>query len=327
MEVRPDPRLLALGAALTAGTGPDGEETELILQTRNWLQPLSSHPSVHWLREQKEKAWFLGLAMQTVQLGSPPRFTPNPPDEVPPFVSEQFGDPPAPELAGHLGAIWREGGLAELFEEQAGLWEQEAAALRTALQGGEVEAFQQLFFGRFPYRAVAVPLANLAGDGGQGVGPANRRETYAVCLPRGLERFRSDRAGLLVLVQHEASHPVLDDVQRLFPQVPGRCAFVEEISPPGGRFARAYGDAGFRWVETLIRASSVLYLEFLGLEEEAGAFLRQQQEAGVGGITLFVQALRPWWNERKSGRAPGIDSVLEELPGWLRSSARGRRSR
>ena len=78
-----------------------------------------------------------------------------------------------------------------------------------------------------------MPLWNMNGAGAKGVGVANVRETYAVCLPHGASP--PAQADLLALAQHEASHPVLDDIQRQHPDVAGDCAFIEVDCPrPAG---------------------------------------------------------------------------------------------
>ncbi|MBN1976860.1 MAG: hypothetical protein JW918_05615 [Anaerolineae bacterium] len=119
------------------------------------------------------------------------------------------------------------------------------------------------------------------------------------------------------MAQHEASHPVLADIQRLYPDVPAQCVFVEQAYSPTSRFAREYGDPGYRWVETVIRTSTYFYLHSLGLCEEAGRYLRGEIEGGMTAIEVFVKALGPWRHERQGGRAAGLDQVLDELPSWL----------
>lgn len=319
MEVRIDSRLLTLSAALTAASSPaQVPENLIVAQTRERLRSYCAHPSVQWLQGQYEAVGLLGLAMQTVQLGDPPEFDSSCPEGVPLFVEEYFAEVARSELAQHLHSFWHDAGIKELLELQAPRWREIAAELSAVASRTELETFQTLFFGRFPYIAVAVPLWNMASSGLRGVGVANRRETYAVCLPGERDSLRFDLIELLILTQHEASHPVLDDVQRLCPEVPGACAFIEQAYPPGGRFARMYGDPVFRWVETVIRSSTYFYLQFVGQPAAAEAFLAKQVHAGVTAIRPFVEALSPWWHQRLQGDAPGLDGVLKELPVWLR---------
>lgn len=281
------------------------------------MSGLSVHPSVQWLQSQYDAAGLLGLAMQTVQLGDPPLFEPASPEGVPPFVEEHFGYLPRTDLAKALQSLWHDGGMGLLLDAQAAEWQGVASELAEVLDQSEVESFQQLFFGRFPYTAVAVPLWNMADCGLRGVGVANLRETYAVCLPAEQDSLRMDRVSMLILAQHEASHPVLDEIQREALSVPEACAFIEQMHPPGGRFARAYGDPTFRWVESVIRASTYFYLQFIGRAAPAEEFLETQVKNGVTAIRPFVEALSPWWHQRSRGNAPGLDGVIGELPKWL----------
>jgi hypothetical protein len=147
------------------------------------------------------------------------------------------------------------------------------------------------------------------------VGVANLRETFAVFISN--KPYQSHGIDIVGLAQHEASHPILADIQRLYPDVPAQCVFVERAFPPTSRFAREYGDPGYRWVEMVIRASTYFYLQSLELSEEAERYLCKEIEGGVTAIEVFVKALGPWWHERQSGRAAGLAQVLDELPAWL----------
>ena len=338
MEVRLDERLLTLAAALTAASPPPTAdapvavgtttigttlpavgEHPLVSETRRGLAGAADHPAVRWLRTEYEKHDLLGLAMQTVQLGPPPAFDDTCPDGVPPFVEAHFGEVDRKALAEALRSVWCDLRVGRLLADQAEQWRATVAAVTELLSDARLESFQSLFWGRFPYNAVVVPLWNMAAAGPlRGVGVANRKETYAVCLPHGAAP--PARLDLLILVQHEASHPVLDDIQRLCPDVPHECAFVETEVPPEGRFARYYCDPTGRWGGTLIRASTCFYLEYLGRADDAAAFAGSQAAAGVTAIRTFVTALRPWWEARRRGEAPGLDRVLPQLPGWLRSA-------
>ena len=318
MEVRLDPRLLTIAAALTAGGAPAADEHPLVTGTRQRLAGASDHPAVRWLREAQARHGLLGLAMQAVQLGLPPDFDDSCPDGVPAFVEAWFGEVDRAAVADALRSAWRDLRIGELLREQATEWEKVVQDVTQLLAGARIEHFQRLFWGRFPYEAVVVPLWNMYGGGLRGVGMANVRETYAVCLPKGAAP--PDRLDLLMLVQHEASHPVLDSIQRQHPGVPDDCAFIEGDCPPSAPFARDYGDATFRWVETLIRTSTCFYLEYLGRSENAEAFAESQAAAGVTAIRLFRDALRPWWEARRQGMAPGLDLALPQLPAWLRSA-------
>ncbi|MBP2018570.1 hypothetical protein J2Z79_001985 [Symbiobacterium terraclitae] len=339
MEVRLDPRLLTLAAALTATSTPPAAHTppdtltaaagpsaappaelehRLVAETRRRLAGAADHPAVQWLRAEYEQHDLLGLAMQAVQLGPPPAFDDACPDGVPPYVETYFNDVDRSALARALRSVWQDLRVGELLADQDAEWRAVTATVEGLLTDAQVEPFQRLFWGRFPYRLVVVPLWNMAARGLRGVGVASVHETYAVCLPRGAAP--PEQREVLILAQHEASHPVLDDIQRLYPAVPRACAFVETDFPPAGRFAQFYGDPTFRWVETLIRASTCFYLEYLGRPDDAESFAQLEVESGVTAIRPFVSALRPWWEARRRGEAPGLDRVLPQLPAWLRSA-------
>lgn len=325
MEVRLDPRLLTLSAALTAGGLPPAGQDEhpLVTDTRRRLADHAAHPGVRRLCEAFAQHQLLGLAMHTVQLGPPPDFDDSCPDGVPPFVEAWFAAVDRTALAEALRSVWRDLRVGALLQEQAPRWEEVVRDLSSRLADAQIEPFQRLFWGRFPYEAVLVPLWNMNGAGLRGVGVATVRETYAVCPAQGDQP--PGQVDLLVWAQHEASHPVLDDIQRQHGQVPGECAFVERDCPPAGGFARHYGDPTSRWVETLIHTSTCFYLEYLGRPEDAEAFAESQVEAGVTAIPVFREALRPWWEARRQGTAPGLELVLPQLPAWLRSALARRR--
>jgi hypothetical protein len=229
-----------------------------------------------------------------------------------------FSQVSAADLGHHLAAIWQDANLEEHFRIQQPLWEEAEADLTSVFAGIEIDDFQEQFFGNFPYHLVAVPLANKAIEGWRAVGVANLRETFAVFISN--EPYQSYGIDIVGLAQHEASHPILADIQRLYPDVPAQCVFVEQAYPPTNRFAREYGDPGYRWVEMVIRTSTYFYLHSLGLSEEAERYLRGEIEGGVTAIEVFVKALGPWWHERQKGRAAGLDKVLGELPSWLQKA-------
>mgnify|MGYP001383809611 CR=1 FL=1 len=320
MEVRLDPRLLALSAALTAGGVPAAGQDEhpLVTDTRRRLAGHAADPGVRSLCEAFAQHRLPGLAAHTVQLGPPPEFDHSCPDGVPPFVEAWFAGADRTALAEALRSVWRDLRIGALLQEQAPRWEEVVRDLSSRLADAQIEPFQRLFWGRFPYEAVLVPVWNMNGAGLRGVGVATFRESFVVCPAPGDPPLRE--ADLLVLAQHEASHPVLDHIQRQHPQVAGECAFVERDCPPAGRFAQHYEDPAYRWVETLIRTSGCFYLEYLGLAEEAEAFAASQVEEGVTAIPVFREALRPWWEARRQGTAPGLELVLPQLPAWLRSA-------
>lgn len=319
MDVRLDARLLTLAAALTAASSaPAEQEHHLVVDTRRRLAGAADHPAVRWLRAEYERHGLLGLAMQAVQLGAPPDFDDTCPDGVPAFVETYFNDVDRAALARALRSVWSDLRVGELLSVQDAEWRAVAATMTDLLAEAQLEPFQKLFWGRFPYRAIAVPLWNMDAGGLRGVGVATVHETCAVCLPRVVAS--PDHWGILALAQHEASHPVLDDIQRLYPDVPAACAFVETDFPPSGRFARFYGDPQYRWVETLIRTSTCFYLEYLGRPDDAAAFVESEVASGVTAIRAFIAALRPWWEARRRGEAPGLDRVLPQLPAWLRSA-------
>lgn len=318
MEVRIDLRVLTLSAILTGcSSGTQGGGSPIVEQTRDWLAPFKERTECIWLREQFQNAGLLGLAMHGVQLGEPPEFTPRPFHSFPPYVKEYFADIDTVTLSQALRTLWHQARLEELFRKQGPELDDAAARLRRSLDGTDLVGFQEQFYGRFPYRPVAVPLANYVGGGLRGVGVANLEETYALCLPPPSGSFADDLVGLLVLVQHEASHPVLDDIQRLYSWVPAACSFVEEIHPPKGPFLGAYGDPEFRWAETMIRASSYFFLRSIGFEREAEEYVQGQIDRGVSAIRSFITALNPWWEQRMRDRAPGLDEVIHQLPEWL----------
>jgi hypothetical protein len=166
-----------------------------------------------------------------------------------------------------------------------------------------------------------VPLANLVPSWVNGVGVANRQETYAVCCLRSAVPFQTQALRVLDLAQHESSHPVLELIIERSPDVSAACAFLEAAHPPTGRFAEIYDTPDSRWTETLVRASTWFFLNEIGRGEEAKQHIGRQVAEGASTLDVFIAALAPWWSERRSGRAPGLNLVLDQLPGWLRAAA------
>lgn len=319
IEVRCDRRLLTLASVLTVcGPLPEVPQQPLVTDTHRRLGKLTQHASAQWLSNAERQVSLLSLAMQTVQLEGPPHFSPLPIEETPWYVQEYFSQISAIDLGQHLATIWRDANLEEHFRAQQSLWKETEADLASVFAGIRVDDFQEQFFGRFSSHLVAVPLANKAIDGWRAVSVANQRETYEVFMSD--KPYQSHGIDLVGLAQHEASHPVLADIERLYPDIPAQCAFVEQAYAPTNRFAREYGDPGYRWTEIVIRASTYFYLQSLGLNEEAERYLRGEIESGVTAIEVYVKALGPWWHERQRGNAAGLDGVLGELPSWLREA-------
>lgn len=315
MDVRLDTRLITLGAALTAACGREPGSVHgypLLRETLHEMTQYSEHPSVQWLWNAYRQAGSLSMSMQAVQMGPPPLFEPLPQDQVPVFVKEYFSSVAASEISPHLVRVWAETPVQEMLSAKDSQLAAAASRLSRAVQGARVEEFQRLFYGVFPYKAVVVPLNAPFRENGLGVTTLD--ETLALCLPKA---FDDDDESLLILVQHEMSHPILDHIQRLHPGPSQQCMLVDERYPASGDFSRAYGDAGFRSTETLIRVSSVFYLEWLGKETRAAEFLGAQALYGVKGIRPCVERLRQWWNERLKGSAPGLSEFMPYLPGVL----------
>lgn len=321
LEVRIDLRLAALAAALTAGSPPAASEHALVVSTRSYLAPQQEHPAAQWLKAAVQRSWLLGVAMQTVQLAPLPPFTPPALADIPAFALRDFGDPSAEEIGRQLATFWRDAELALLFERQATVWADVVADIAAVLRPIDIVGFQEVFFGEFPPQPVVVPLANLVPSWVNGVGVANRQETYAVCCLRSAEPFQTQALRVLDLAQHESSHPVLELIIERSPDVPAACAFVEAAHPPTGRFAEIYDTADSRWTETLVRASTWFFLNEIGRGEEAKQHIRRQVAEGASTLDVFIAALAPWWSERRSGRALGLNLVLDQLPGWLRAAA------
>jgi len=166
--------------------------------------------------------------------------------------------------------------------------------IASVLKQLDIVAFQQLFFGRFPFHLVIVPLANLVPSWVNGVGVSNTSETYAVCCLKSNAPYQSSPLRVLDLAQHEASHPVLEEVKKLYASVPEACTFVEESSPPSGRFAQIYEDHDSRWTETVIRCSTYFFLQEIGRHEDAKIHVQGQREQGVTAIDTYIAALEPW---------------------------------
>lgn len=317
MEVCLDRRLLALGAMISIGSGaPASGEAQhpLYLETCDALSDFTAHPSARWAGEKAATGDMLDLGVQAMQLGDAPAFAVPGEGEIPVFVREWFSAVSTADLSHHMRIFWNDTRLGGVLDAQESLWRKEVRELERSLCGADVEAFQLEFFGLFPYRAKVVPLANMPWWSWNGFGGANSRECFAACLPAGLAQGDVDR---MILVQHEFSHPVVDAIQRLHPEVAAQCAFIEEKHAPAGGFASAYDSQEFRWVETLIRASSVFYLEERGLPAAAAQFAESQVQAGVRAVVPFVSALRPWWTRRKRGQAPGLRDSIAGMPGWL----------
>ncbi len=321
LEVRIDLRFATLSAALTTGSAPVPAEHALVSTTRSYLHAYADHPAVLWLKTAVEKTWFLSVAMQTAQLGAPPGFPAPSLSEIPFFVLRDFAEPAASEIAPHLAAFWHDAQLSTLFEQQTPLWAEVVADTASILDGVDVVAFEEQFFGTFPYHAVVVPLINLVPSWVNGVGVANQHETYPVCCRITGEAGQLDAVRVVELTQHEASHPVLEHLLQRYPNVPAASAFIETAHPSTGRFPIIYDTQESRWTETFVRASTWFFFKEMGRNQDATAHLQRHMEMGAQMIEVFVQALRPWWQERRSGRAPGLDRVLDQFPGWLHAVA------
>jgi hypothetical protein len=294
---------------------PEVAQKSLVTDTYQRLRKQANHASAQWLSNAERRVYLLGLAMQTVQLGDPPHFSPAPSEETPWYVQEYFSQVSAVDLGQHLATFWQDADLEKHFQAQQSLWQEAEADMASVFAGVGVDDFQGQFFGRFPSHLVAVPLANRAIDGWRAVGVANQRETYAVFMSN--RPYQSHGVDWVGLAQHEASHPVLADIQQLYPDILAQCTFVEQTHAPAKRFAREYSDPGYRCTEMIIRASTYYYLQSLGMTEEAERYMRSEIESGVTAIEVYVKALGPWWQERQRGKAAGLDKVLDELPAWL----------
>ncbi|MBN1976859.1 MAG: hypothetical protein JW918_05610 [Anaerolineae bacterium] len=190
IEIRRDMRLLTLASALTACNSiPQAPQQPLVTDTHQRLRGLTRHASAQWLSDAEKRVYLLGLAMQAVQLGGPPRFLPAPIEETPWYVQAYFSQVSAIDLSQHLAAVWQDADLEEHFQAQQPLWEEAEADLAGVFAGTEVDGFQEQFFGSLPYHLVAVPLANMAIEGWRAVGVANLRETCAVFISN--EPYRS----------------------------------------------------------------------------------------------------------------------------------------
>jgi hypothetical protein len=317
LEVRIDLRLAGLAAALTAGSTPAESEHALVGSSRSYLVPHQEHPSVRWLQQAVQRAWLLGVAMQTVQLAPVPPFSPPAVSEIPAFVLRDFAEPTAAQIGQQLAAFWRDAELAVLLGLQSALWQEVIDDIVSVLRPTDIVGFEEVFWGIFPYRPVVVPLANLVPTWVNGVGVANQRETYAVCCLKSSEPFHAQPLRILDLAQHEASHPVLETILQEHPAVPAACAFVEAAHPPTGRFVEIYDTPASRWAETLVRASTWFFLQELGRGAEAREHIQRQIDQGARMLGVFISALTPWWQDRRAGRAGGLDQVLDQLPIWL----------
>ena len=155
IEIRRDMRLLTLASVLTACNPiPQVPQRPLVTDTHRRLSQLTQHASAQWLSDAERRVYLLGLAMQAVQLGGPPRFLPAPAEEAPWYVQEYFSQVSAADLGHHLAAIWQDANLEEHFRVQQPLWEEAEADLAGVFAGIEVDDFQEQFFGSFPYHLV-----------------------------------------------------------------------------------------------------------------------------------------------------------------------------
>ena len=316
IEIRVDPRFACLAAALTARSAATDSEHPLVASTREQLQRSAAHPAAQWLSDQVGKYWLFGFAMRVAQLGVAPQFAPSAPEAIPLFVQQDYPEPPLAEVSQHLTVFWQDGGVESLLTSQRALWEEVVEDIRRVLAPTDIIAFERLFWGHYDTHLVVVPFANASANG---IGVSNLAETYATCFLRFADPFQANPHRILDLAQHEASHPILAKIQQRFPDVPDACAFIEETHAPGVRFTQIYDAHEARWTETLIRASTWFFLRELGRDDLAEAHLRIEDEAGVAACAAYVAALQPWWSERRAGRAPGLDAILDQFPAWLRA--------
>ncbi|MFA1821896.1 hypothetical protein ACDX78_17225 [Virgibacillus oceani] len=277
VEIRIDHRFITLGAALTVLSEPVSHEHELVKETRQRLFALREDPSVKWLAEMDQKYIILGLGMQTAQLDDPPNFKVNDPETIPDFIREQFSNPPGKDMSKHLSSFWQKSDLNTLIKNQKTQWRNVVDDIAAIIEKIDLIAFQKNFFGEFPYQPVIIPLANLAPSRIDGMGTANDKETYAICLLAGKRSYKEYRTWeILELMQHEASHPIVDKIWRLNPQIPIKCGdFIEGKYPLKERFKQIYRDVNSRFVESLIQASSWFFIREIRGEEEAEEFLQE----------------------------------------------------
>jgi len=322
VEIRIDHRFITLGAALTALSEPVAYEHELVKETRQHLNALREDPSVKWLAEMDQKFIILGLCMQTVQLDNPPNFNVSDPKTIPAFISEEFSEPPRKDMSKHLALFWKKSDLDALIHKQRTQWRDMVEDLAKVIEEIDLIAFQRNFYGEFPYHPVIVPLANLVPSRIDGVGTANDKETYAICLLAEKGSYKEYKIWeLLELMQHEASHPVVDKIWRFNPQVPKKCGeFIEEKYPPRERFAQIYNDVNSRFVESLIQASSWFFIREIRGEAEADEYLHEVIQRTGDSMKIYINALKPWWEKRRLGKAPGLDQLFHLLPDWFQNA-------
>lgn len=322
VEIRIDLRFITLGAALTVLSEPVPHEHPLVNGTRQHLSVLRDDPSVKWLAEMDEKYIILGLCMQTAQLDNPPIFRVPDPETIPTFIREEFSDPPSKDISKHLSSFWQESDLMTLIKRQNTQWRNIVDDIATIIEEIDLIAFQKHFYGEFPYHPVIVPLANLAPSRIDGVGTANDKETYAICLLSEKRSYKEYKIWeVLELMQHEASHPIVDKIWRLDPQVPIKCGeFIEKKYPPRERFAYIYNDVNSRFVESLIQASSWFFIRDIRGEVEAEEYLQEVVQRTGESMKVYVNALMPWYEKRSLGKAPGLNQLFHLLPDWIQTA-------
>jgi hypothetical protein len=321
LDVRVEPYLACLAAALTATSAAVEHEHQLVSLTRDRLTDFSGHAGIVAIRNAVDGHGCLAVAMQMAQLDKPPEFAPIATERVPGIVRDQFADPPAVELSPLVAAVWNDVGVEQLLHEQAHLWAAVAEDVHKVLAPVDLIGFQRLFWGAYPYSIVVVPLASFAPMGIYGIGLPHLREAHVVCLLQNEGPYSAEEWRVLLLAQHEASHPVLNDLEAINPSVPDECEFVEEVAPPGGTFVNVYPKPSWRWGELMIRASSYFFYREIGRDEDAESFLYSQDIEGAAALPMFIAALEPWWDKRKSGNAAGMSEVLTDVPSWLRRAA------
>lgn len=319
VEIRIDLRFITLGAALTVLSEPVPHEHQLVKGSRQHLSTLRDDPSVKWLAEMDQKYIILGLCMQTAQLDNPPIFRVPNPKTIPAFIREQFSNPPGKDMSKHLSSFWQKSDLMALIKKQKIQWRDIVADFATIIEEVDLVAFQKSFYGEFPYHPVIVPLANLAPSRIDGVGTANDKETYAICFLSEKRSYKEYKVWeILELMQHESSHPIVDKIWRLDPQVPIKCGeMIEKKYPPRERFAHIYKDVNSRFVESLIQASSWFFIRDIRGEEEAEEYLQDVVQRTGESMKIYINALKPWWEKRSLGKAPGLDRMFHMLPDWI----------
>lgn len=314
VEIRIDHRFITLGAALTILSDPASHEHELVKETRQHLFAFREDPSVKWLAEMNQS-----LAMQTAQLDYPPNFKVNNPERIPDFIREVFSNPAREDMSKYLSSFWQKSDLNTLITNQRGQWRNIVDDIAGIIEEIDLIAFQKNFFGEFSYQPVIVPIANLAPSKMDGMGTANEEETYAICLLAGKSSYKEYKTWeILELMQHEASHPIVDKIWRLNPQVLIKCGeWIEGKYTPKERFTQIYSDVNSRFVESLIQASSWFFIREVRGEEEAEEFLQEVIERTGDSMKVYINALKPWWEKRRLGNAPGLSQLFHLLPDWF----------